>query len=37
MYSVLAIITYNEKDFIGSELVFDHQIVTPEQFIKEIT
>ena len=29
------IITYNTKDFKPSELTFRHQIITPEQFIKE--
>jgi len=30
------IITYNLKDFINAELVFDYIITTPEIFIKEI-
>ena len=29
------IITYNIKDFQQSELTFRHQVITPEQFIKE--
>jgi putative PIN family toxin of toxin-antitoxin system len=31
-----AIITYNLKDFKNAELVFDHTITTPENFIKEM-
>ena len=31
-----AIITYNEKDFKKSELIFDFKIVTPKIFIEEI-
>jgi len=31
-----AIITYNIKDFKNSELIFNHKIITPEDFIKEI-
>ncbi len=30
-----AIITYNEKDFKKSELLFDFKIVTPKIFIKQ--
>ena len=29
------IITYNCKDFKNAELIFHHQVLTPEQFIKE--
>jgi putative PIN family toxin of toxin-antitoxin system len=32
-----AIITYNIKDFKNAELVFKHKIITPEDFIKEIS
>jgi predicted nucleic acid-binding protein len=32
-----AIITYNIKDFKNSELIFNHKIITPEDFIKEIS
>lgn len=32
-----AIITYNIKDFKNAELVFSHKIITPEDFIKEIS
>jgi len=32
-----AIITYNIKDFMNAELVFNHIITTPEDFIKEIS
>ncbi len=32
-----AIITYNIKDFTNAELVFNHIITTPEDFIKEIS
>jgi len=31
-----AIITYNVKDFKGAELIFQHKIITPEDFIKEM-
>ena len=31
-----AIITYNVKDFTNAELVFDHTITTPENFMKEL-
>jgi len=31
------ILTYNIKDFISSELTFSHRIMTPEDFIKEIS
>lgn len=31
------IITYNIKDFKNAELVFKHKVITPEQFIKDIT
>jgi len=31
-----AIITYNLKDFTNAELVFDHAITTPENFMKDI-
>jgi len=30
------IITYNLKDFNSAELSFKHQIMTPEQFLKEL-
>lgn len=30
------IVTYNIKDFINAELIFNHKIITPEDFIKEI-
>ncbi len=29
------ILTYNEKDFQGSELVFNFRVMTPENFLKE--
>jgi putative PIN family toxin of toxin-antitoxin system len=32
-----AIITYNLKDFKNAELVFNHTITIPENFIREIT
>ena len=32
-----AIITYNIKDLANAELVFNHIITTPEDFIKEIS
>ena len=32
-----AIITYNIKDFKNAELVFSYKIITPEDFIKEIS
>ena len=32
-----AIITYNLKDFKNAQLVFNHIITTPEDFIKEIS
>ena len=32
-----AIITYNVKDFKGAELIFKHKIITPEDFIQEIS
>ena len=32
-----AIVTYNIKDFKDSELLFEHRIITPEDFIKEIS
>ncbi|MDO8454892.1 MAG: putative toxin-antitoxin system toxin component, PIN family [Sulfurimonas sp.] len=32
-----AIITYNIKDFKNAELIFNHKIITPENFIKEIS
>jgi len=32
-----AIITYNVKDFKSAELVFKHKIITPEDFIKEMS
>jgi len=32
-----AIITYNIKDFKNAELLFKHKIITPEDFIKEIS
>jgi len=32
-----AIITYNIKDFKNAELIFNHKIMTPEDFIKEIS
>ena len=32
-----AIITYNLKDFRNAELVFNHTIATPEDFIKDIS
>ncbi|MEA1919550.1 MAG: putative toxin-antitoxin system toxin component, PIN family [Campylobacterota bacterium] len=32
-----AIITYNVKDFKNAELLFKHTIITPEDFIKEIS
>lgn len=31
-----AIITYNIKDFKNAELIFNHKIITPEDFIKDI-
>ena len=31
-----AIITYNLKDFSNAQLVFDHAITTPENFIEEM-
>ena len=31
-----AIITYNVKDFTNAELVFEHTITTPENFMKEL-
>ena len=31
-----AIITYNVKDFTNAQLVFDHTITTPENFMKEL-
>ena len=31
-----AIITYNVKDFTNAQLVFDHSITTPENFMKEL-
>ena len=31
------IVTYNIKDFINVELIFNHKIMTPEDFIKEIS
>ena len=30
------IITYNIKDFKNAELSFNHKVITPEQFIKEL-
>ncbi|WP_297440098.1 putative toxin-antitoxin system toxin component, PIN family [Sulfurimonas sp.] len=30
------ILTYNEKDFKESELLFNHKVITPENFIKEM-
>lgn len=32
-----AIITYNIKDFRSTELFFKHKIITPEDFIKEMS
>ena len=32
-----AIITYNTKDFKNSELLFDHIVITPEEFIRRIS
>ena len=32
-----ALITYNIKDFKNAELLFKHTIITPEDFIKEIS
>ena len=32
-----AIITYNVKDFKSAELIFKHKIVTPENFIEEMS
>lgn len=31
-----AIITYNIKDFKNAELIFNHKIISPEDFIKEM-
>jgi len=31
------ILTYNIKDFKSSELIFSHNIMTPEDFIKELS
>lgn len=31
------IITYNLKDFNSAELLFEHKIITPEQFLKEFS
>lgn len=31
------IITYNVKDFKSAELIFKHKIITPEDFIKEMS
>ena len=30
------ILTYNEKDFKDAELLFNHRVMTPENFIKEM-
>lgn len=32
-----ALITYNIKDFKNVELIFKHKIITPEDFMKEIS
>jgi putative PIN family toxin of toxin-antitoxin system len=32
-----AIVTYNIKDFKSAQLLFKHQIITPEDFIEEIS
>jgi len=31
------IVTYNIKDFKDAELLFKYKVITPEQFIKELT
>jgi len=31
------ILTYNIKDFKSSELTFSHKVITPEDFIKELS